>query len=174
MQHDFYEVDLLDSKGNIIGHKPRNQIDKLADIFHTAHVLMITAQGEVILSIIPLREDLPNVYAEKLGTTVATIRRSGETAEQAAKRSVSRELFIEEMPLTLMGEGFFKVPPMKDNYLTAYYGISDPPESYSLLDIDGLVVMPPKEIDAMIESDPDSLAASFIEIWKAYKEKLPI
>lgn len=174
MQHDFYNVDLLDDTGKVIGSKPRNRIDKLVDVFHTIHVMLITARGEVVLSIIPLREDLPNVYAEKLGTTVATIRRTGETAHEAGKRSVARELFIEDLPLTQVGEEFFKVPPMKDNLLTTFYGISDAPESYSLLDIDGLIEMTPKDIDKMIKSDPDAFAASFLQIWKTYRKKFPI
>lgn len=174
MQHDFHQVDLLDEKGNIIGSKRRFEINKLEDIFHTIHVLLITPKGEVVMSIIPLREDLPNVYANLLGTTVATIRRTGESALQAAQRSVSRELFIDQMPLTLLGEEFHELPPMKDNLLTAYYGVSEVPESYSLLDIDGLVVMTPRELDKMIKDDPDALARSFIEIWNTYRSKLPI
>jgi hypothetical protein len=174
MQHDFYDVDLLDEKGNIIGKKPRNRIDKLEDIFHTVHVLLITARGEVVLGIIPLREDLPNVYAEKLGTTVATIRRTGEKPLQAAKRAIARELFIEDMPLTKLGERFFHVPPMKDNLLTTYFGISDAPESYSLLDIDGLIEMTPKDIDTMIRNDKEAFAYSFLQVWKEYRKQLPI
>lgn len=174
MQHDFHPVDILDKTGKIISQKPRNKVDKSVDIFHTAHVILITPRGEVVMSIIPLREDLPNVYANKLGTTVATIRRSNETILQAAKRSVSRELFIDEMPLTLLGEQFHSLPPMRDNLLTAYYGISEVPETYSLLDIDGLIVMAPREIDAKIEDDPDAFAGSFIAVWDTYRKKLPI
>lgn len=174
MQHDFYPVDLLNEEGVVVGSKPRYQINKLEDIHHTTHVILITPRGEVVMSIIPVREDLPNVYANKLGTTVATIRRSGESALHAAQRSVSRELFIDDMPLTLLGERFHPLPPMKDNLLTVYYGISEVPESYSLLDIDGLIVMSPREIDAKLETSPDDYARSFIEVWKAYRQKLPI
>lgn len=174
MQHDFHPVDVLDEKGNIIGQKRRIDINKLQDIFHTTHVLLITPKGEVVMSIIPLREDLPNVYANLLGTTVATIRRTGETPLQAAKRSVSRELFIDEMPLTLLGEQFEELPPKKKNLFTVYYGVSDVPESYSLLDIDGLIVMTPKEIDRMLEKEPESFAYSFIRVWELFRSKLPI
>src|SRR5687767_9977733 len=75
MQHDFYPVDILDRNGETVGTKLRKDIDKLRDIFHAIHVLLITPQGEVVMSIIPFREDLPNVYSGKLGTTVATVRR---------------------------------------------------------------------------------------------------
>lgn len=174
MQHDFYPVDILDKTGKVIGQKPRNKVDKLVDIYHTAHILLITPRGEVVISIIPLREDLPNIYANKLGTTVATIRRSQETILQAAKRSVSRELFIDEMPLTLLGEQFHELPPMRDNLLTVFYGISEIPETYSLLDIDGLIVMTPREIDVKIKNDPDAFAGSFLAVWETYRKKLPI
>lgn len=174
MQHDFYPVDILDEKGNIIGNKPRNQVNKLQDRHHTTHVLLITPRGEVVMSIIPLREDLPNVYANKLGTTVATIRRSGETPLHAAQRSVSRELFIDDMPLVELGEQFHPLPPMPDCLLTVYYGVSEVPETYSLLDIDGLIVMSPREIDAKLKQDPDDFAQSFIEVWNTYRSQLPI
>lgn len=174
MQHDFYPVDILDSKGNIVGQKRRIDIDKSKDIFHSTHVLLVTPKGEVVMSIIPLREDLPNVYAGKLGTTVATIRRSGETPLEAATRSVSRELFIDKMPLVLLGEALEPLPPKPLNLFTVYCGVSEVPESYSLLDIDGLIVMAPREIDTMLESEPESFAYSFIKIWELYRDKLPI
>lgn len=175
MQHDFYPVDVLDRSGKVVGSKPRKDIDKITDIFHAVHILLITPVGEVVMSMIPVREDLPNVYAGKLGTTVATIRRSSETDDQAAQRAVSRELFIDDMPLTKVDTKFYShMPPKPACLFSVYYGISDVPESYSLLDIDGLIVMSPKEIDERIDTDPHSFAYSFLKIWKDYRGKLPL
>ena len=175
MQHDFYPVDLLDREGNVIGSKPRREIDKLTDIIHAIHILLITLLGEVVMSIIPVREDLPNVYAGKLGTTVATIKRSSETDDAGASRAISRELFIDEMPLTKVATKFYShMPPKPACKFSIYYGVSDVPESYSIIDIDGLIVMTPKEIDDQIEQDPHSFAYSFLKIWKDYRDKLPL
>jgi len=175
MQHDFHPVDLLNEKSEIIGQKPRRDIDKLVDIFHTIHVLLVTPLGEVVMSVIPVREDLPNVYANKLGTTVATIRRTEETDNQAAVRAVARELFIDDMPLTKLGSTYYdQLPPTPGSLFSVYYGISDVPESYSMVDIDGLIVMSPHEIDELINTDPHSLAYSFLKVWKDYRDKLPL
>ena len=175
MQHDFYPVDLLDQEGHVIGSKPRREVDKLTDIIHAIHILLVTPLGEVVMSIIPVREDLPNVYAGKLGTTVATVKRSNETNDEGAARAISRELFIDEMPLTKVATKFYThMPPKPASKFSVYYGISDVPESYSIVDIDGLIVMTPKEIDEQIESDPHSFAYSFLKIWKDYRDKLPL
>lgn len=175
MQHDFYPVDILNANGDIIGAKPRRDLDKLHDISHTIHIILVTPLGEVVMSIIPVREDLPNVYGSKLGTTVATIRRSSEGDDQAAVRAISRELFIDDMPLTKVETKFYDhMPPMPGSLFSVYYGVSDVPESYSMVDLDGLIVMTPREIDTQIDQDPHSFAFSFLKIWKDYKNKLPI
>lgn len=175
MQHDFHPVDVLNDKGEVIGQKPRRDIDKAVDIFHAIHILLITPLGEIVMSIIPLREDLPNVYANKLGTTVATIRRTDETDDQAAVRAMSRELFIDDMPMTKLGSKYYdQMPPMPGSLFSVYYGVSDVPETYSMVDIDGLIVMTPKEIDERIEEDPHSFAYSFLKVWKDYRDKLPL
>lgn len=175
MQHDFYQVDVLDSKGAVIGSKQRKDIDKLNDIVHTLHILLITPLGEVVMSMIPVREDLPNVYGGKLGTTVATVKRTNESTEEGARRAISRELFIDDMSLTHIATHFYDhMPPKPGALFSVYYGISDVPESYSLLDIDGLIVMTPKEIDTLIDTDPHTLAYSFIKIWQDYRHKLPL
>ena len=105
MEHGAHLVDILDETGQIVSNKRRMDVRKPHDIYHTIHILLITPRGEIVLSTIPVREDLPNINAQRMGTTVATIRRTGETAEEAAERSMSRELFIDHMPLKLVGEG---------------------------------------------------------------------
>lgn len=167
-------VDILDPDGAIVGVKRRIDIKKPQDIYHTIHVILITPRGEIVLSDIPLREDLPNLYAMKKGTTVATIRRTNENATAAAERCVSRELFIDHMRLTLLGERMYQMPTQRYNFMTTYYGISEPPESYSLIDIAGLEVVTPKELDAMIERAPDTVAESLTAVWHEYRQLMPI
>lgn len=169
-----YDVDLLDKDGKVVGQKPRYQINKPHDIYHTIHIILITPRGELVLSTIPVREDLPNYYARKVGTTVATIRRHGESALQAARRAISRELFIDEMPLTEVGGQMFTHEGGMTNFATLFYGIAEPPESYSVLDIDSLVVMPPREFKNLLEEEPDDVAASLIDLWRNYNQKLPL
>lgn len=174
MQHNVHQVDILNEQGAIISTKRRIDVQKTRDIYHTIHVLLVTPLGEVVVSTIPLREDLPNLYAGKIGTTVATIRRTGESASEAAQRAVSRELFIDEMPLTRVGERMYRLPSQRLNFMTVFYGVTDVPESYSLLDIDSLIVMSPKEIDRMIRDNPDEVAESLTAVWQDCRAALPI
>lgn len=174
MEHNVHLVDILNEQGVVVGNKRRIDIRKPHDIYHTIHVVLITPRGEVVASTIPVREDLPNLYAGKIGTTVATIRRTGETAFEAGQRAVSRELFIDKMPLNLLGERMYSLPSQRHNFMTTYYGVAEVPESYSLLDIDGLIVMTPREIDRLIKEEPDEIADSLIAVWQDYRTKLPI
>ncbi len=173
MEHSAYYVDILDSTGKIVGKKLRRDIDKLEDIHHAIHVMLITPRGELVLGVIPAREDLPNLYPRRLGTTVATIRRSGETADSAALRALARELFIEEGDIKMMGEKMFRLPE-RLNYITAYYIVADPPPSYSVLDIDTLAVATTNELRAAMENRPDSIAPTLKVIWDEFGTKLPV
>ncbi len=174
MEHGSHNVDILDKTGAIVASKRRIDVDKQRDIYHTIHVILVTPRGEVVLSTIPVREDLPNIYARRLGTTVATIRRSDETAEEAAERSVGRELFIDHISLTWLGESMYYLPDKRFNYISVYYGVGEAPESYSLLDIEELVVITPKDLDYIIERQPDKVAETLKVIWRDYRRKLPL
>lgn len=174
MEHSMHLVDILNTNGSIVGAKRRIDIIKPDDIYHTIHVLLITPRGEIILSDIPVREDLPNLYARKKGTTVATIRRTNESPSAAAERCVSRELFIDHMMLVHLGTRMYQMPTQRYNYMSTFYGISEAPESYSLIDIAGLEVITPHQLDEMIEHTPDNIAESLTAVWQEYKSILPI
>ena len=68
-------VELIDHTGRATGAKPRSQIDKTRDVYHGVYVLLMTPTRELVLSEIPERSDLPNLYVHKLGVTAATMRR---------------------------------------------------------------------------------------------------
>ena len=176
MKHADYPVDLLDEKGAKIGQKPRVEIQKPKDIYHTAHVILISPKGELVLSTIPVREDLPNLYANKIGTTMATIKRSVETGREAALRGVSRELFIDDMPLVELGAQMHILPDGSKNFISAFYGIADPPGSFSVVDIESLVLMTPNQLDALMQEENrlDNVAASLVAIWETYRTKFPV
>jgi hypothetical protein len=174
MEHNSHHVDILDRAGNIVSTKRRIDIRKPQDIYHTIHILLVTPCGEIILGNIPVREDLPNLYAQQMGTTAATIRRCGETAAEAAERCATRELFIDHMPMTLIGEHMYALPQDRHNYISAFYGVADAPESYSLLDIDGFAVVTPRDLDRMILQHSEKIADPLIAIWREYRGKLPI
>lgn len=174
MEHSAHLVDVLNEQGEIIGQKARRDIDKIHDIHHGVHVILVTPTGELVLGSIPAREDLPNLYPRKLGATVATIRRHNETAEQAAIRTVSRELFIDEADVHLLGEKMFMLHDGRRSFITAYYLVADPPSIYSIIDIDGLAVVNPQQFRGIVKDSPEELAPTMLAIWQEFGTKLPL
>jgi hypothetical protein len=150
MEHEFQLVDILDEKGTVIGQKPRREIDKAKDIHHTVFVLLITPDKKVVLGQIPAREDLPNLYANQYGNTMATIRRSKEPAKAAAVRGISRELFIDETEPELIGEGMEEFDDGIKQFISVFMIGSEMPDAFSLTDIKQLRPMSRAEAHAAI------------------------
>jgi hypothetical protein len=174
MEHAAHMVDILDEKGKIVGQKHRRDINKNDDIYHVVFVLLITPKGELVLGVIPAREDLPNIFTRQMGTTVSTIRRSDETALEAAKRSVERELFIDQADLQFLGEQIFDLPGSARKFVSCYYLVADPPSTFSVIDIDTLVVVTPQQLRGLLLSHGDEVAPTLRMFWESYHSKLPI
>ncbi len=174
MEHASHLVDILDRSGKIIAQKKRLAVNKVKDIYHAIYVLLITPRGELVLGIIPPREDLPNMYVRQFGTPMATIRRHNETAKQAAIRGLSRELFIDNADVHLLGEGMLDLPENRHTYATAFYIIAEAPSMYSVIDIDTLAVVTPRQLRDLLQNSPHEIAPTLALIWEKYSDKLPI
>lgn len=172
MEHKDYLVDVLDERGKIVGQKRRGDIDKQRDRVHAVHVLMLTPARELVLSLIPERRDLPNVYARRLGATVAAIRRHDETALQAAVRALDRELFVRGARPEFLGEGMLDLPENYRMLMSAYWVLGEPPEHYSTIDIDSLKAMPLPRFEAALETNPDHFSPPMREIWRLWGSRL--
>ena len=174
MEHAAHLVDVLDTKGKVVGHKRRSALDKAQDIHHTIFTILVTPRGELVLSVIPPREDLPNLYARQIGATVATVRRTDESPLQAAHRGLSRELFIDDAEVKLIGRRMMHLPDGAQMLATTYYLVAEPPSTFSLIDIDTLVVVTPHQLRDMLINHPRELAPTFRQLWHTYHHKLPI
>ena len=174
MEHAAHLVDVLDANGKVVGHKRRSALNKADDIHHTIFTILITPRGELVLSVIPAREDLPNLYARQIGATVATIRRTDESPLQAAVRGLNRELFIDDAEVHLLGRQMMTLPDSATILATAYYLIAEPPATFSLLDIDTLVVITPHQLRDMLMNHPNELAPTFRQLWHSYHDRLPV
>jgi hypothetical protein len=174
MEHAAHLVDILSTEGEVVGTKPRRDIDKTKDIYHVIFVLLITPKGELVLSMIPPREDLPNLYARKMGATIATIRRSNETPAQAARRGVQRELFIDRAKIRLLGQQMIQTPGSPQSLVTVFYMVGEPPATYSVIDIDTLVVVTPQQLRGLMLNHPNEIAPTLKATWDLYGSKLPI
>lgn len=173
MEHGSYKVDLVDENGVVVGAKPRRDIDKAHDVYHTIYVLLVTPEGELVLSRIPERRDLPNLYAGQLGAAAATIRRSGESPMTAARRAVARELYIDDAAVVPVGGGLFKTDD-RQTYVSVYYVVASAPEVYSATDIADVVTISPRAFREMVEHSPSDLAPNLLELWNRYGKRLPL
>ncbi|HSE61923.1 MAG TPA: hypothetical protein VLA88_06570 [Candidatus Saccharimonadales bacterium] len=174
MEHAAHMVDILNEEGKVVGQKHRREINKNDDIYHVIFVLLITPKGELVLSVIPPREDLPNLYARQMGTTVATIRRSDETALEAGRRCVERELFIDKADLHFLGEQTIDLTGSSRKFMSAYYLVGEPPATFSVIDIDTLVVVTPQQLRGLLISHADEVAPTLKVFWESYHTQLPI
>ena len=118
MEHGTHHVDLVDENGHVVGSKPRRDINKHRDTYHSVYIVLISPVGEVVLARIPTRTDLPNLYSGQLGVPAATIRRSRESPLSAAKRSAQRELFIDAADVVPVGGGLFNLPDNRQTYVS--------------------------------------------------------
>jgi hypothetical protein len=175
MLHSQYPVDILNEKGKVVGQKKRVDLNKYIDIYHSSNVILITPDGQLVLQTIPINDLLPNVYIGRMGT-IATIVRAGETPKQAADRCVSRELFIDDMPLKRLGGKMHDLIDGRKSYISAFYGIAEPPNNFSVIDIESLVVLSPHELDQMVATkDPlQRVAINLVTIWREYRDKFPV
>lgn len=173
MEHAAYQVDILDASGNIIGTKKRLEVDKATDIFHTVYILLITPEGQLVLTRIPKRHDLPNLFAGRLGMPVATIRRHKESTEHAAHRAIARELFIEEAEVQFVGEVMMSFEE-GTRFVSVYALIGEPPHVYSKTDIGKLVIMSPRELAKRLHESPQDFSPPLVATWERWQERLPV
>lgn len=174
MEHEFRSVDVLNNNGDIIGQKPRREIDPDHDIYHGVYVLLVTPGQELVLSTIPLREDLPNRHANCWGTTMATIRRHGETSKQAAQRGISRELFIDDTEPELLGETFERIAGSPPQLISVYLLRSEAPDAYSQLDIQQLKPVSRQDFQTLLEQRPEDLSPITRLAWQYYNKQLAL
>ena len=173
MKHGEYLVDLIDESGAIIGQKVRREIDKQYDLYHAVHTLLVTKHGEPIIATIPARNDLLNLYANLRGTTVATIRRTDETALSAAVRSLARELYLEGVDVHHLGDTFFRTGRIA-TYMSGFFAIHDLPDGYSTYDITNLASIHPVILQRQLRAHPEEFAPTFRHFWNRYRTRLPI
>jgi hypothetical protein len=174
MEHKDYPIDLLDEDGRVVAHKPRGDVNKRKDIYNGVQVLIITPRSELVLSNIPERDDLPNIYTRRLGPTVGTIRRRGETAMQAARRALKRELLMAAPKLELMGDDMLRLADGRREQITAYYAVAEPPTEFSTVDIESLQVMGWARFKVVMRANPDHFAPTLRAAWERWGERLPL
>jgi len=172
MNHAEHLVDLVNESGIVVGSKQRQEINKAIDLYHTVFVILRTSDYKIILSKIPDRKDLPNLYSGRIGATVATIRRHDETSDKASLRAVTNELLIDDIQLTHLDDTYLKFTDGYKKYMSIYYGIHEVPEDFSHKDIESLVTFDHEELNNAIQSNQDQFALTFLAVWQRYQNDL--
>lgn len=168
--HGEYEIEILDNHGRVIGTKRRQDVDKTKDILHVVYIFVVTPDGKLILSRIPRNPAKKNLFPGKLGVTVATIVRSGEAHEDAAKRAVAKELGVEGADVTFLGETLESFTGIPKRLVAAYVCTLDEasikPNSE---DVEELVPVTHEELKRLLDK-PNNLAPTLLVFWDRYNE----
>ena len=172
MKHAEQLVDLVDENGVVTGTKQRQLIDKATDLYHTVFNVLRTPDHKLILSKIPQRTDLPNLYFGLLGATAATIRRHDETAAAAAKRAANDELYITDAQLTHLGDRYLVLPDGHRKYMSVFVGTYPVPTDYSHTDIEDLVSFDRHTLQETLENHKDQFSLTFLAIWQQYQQDI--
>ena len=165
-------VDLVNDDGAVVGAKKRHDIQKLTDLYHTIFTILITPEKQLVLSKVPARTDLPNLYVGQLGCTLATIRRHDETSDEASLRSLENELYLKDITASKLGEYFQVLPDGQRTYISIYYVIHAVPSDFSHNDIEGLQLLTHQELVEAMGKSPDTFAPSFLAAWERFNKDL--
>ncbi len=167
MNEGDFEVDILDKAGKITGTKLRKDVVKGADIYHAVYGVVVTPDDKFVISVIGNPVGLPNLHAGKLGCTCATIRRTGETTNQAIKRAISEELRIESQPRLLL-ESFVDIDNTK-RLITFYKIIAEIPTDYSKKDIAELKIFTKSEFEKLLKENPEKFTPPLKLFWQTFR-----
>jgi hypothetical protein len=174
MEHASQQVDLVDENGSVVGAKPRRDIVKGVDLYHTVFTILITPDKQIVLSKIPVRSDLPNLYAGLLGCTVATIRRHGESPEEASSRSLNNELNLKDVTTLKLGEGFEMLGDGQRVCMSVYYSMHSEPNDVSHTDIESVRSFTRQELVQALEDHRNVFTPSFLRVWEKYGKDLEL
>lgn len=160
-------VDILDKDGNVVDNKLRKDIVKGQDIYHAVYCVVITPENNIVLNLIANREDMPNLHAGSYGCSAATIKRTGESGDEAMTRALKNELNIIENPV-LISE---KVLAVDNTWrkVGIYSVVSEMPTDYNQEDIQELVKVSPDEFKKILNETPEKITPILGLFWKYHK-----
>ena len=182
MNHVDYEIDIYDEAGNVIGMKKRKDVDKATDIFNGVKVFICTTpkhlvlSKEVVLSKVPVQSSLKNVYGGLYGgATVATMRRHGETALQAAERTSEREIYVSGIALHELGTVVHHLSDGRTRVHTVLWGEhSAPVDRFNPEDIESLALFTRAQLEERLKTHAEEFSPAFVAVWKDYGAQLPL
>ena len=111
-------IAVFNKEGKIMGKKLRKDVDKEKDILKTVVILIQNSKDDFLLT-----KPRVTLWVGKWGSSAAGMVRYGENVEEAAVRTLYRELGL-EIPLTKKDESFYNFGGVC-RFLSVFHGKSD-------------------------------------------------
>lgn len=171
MAYGDYPVEILNERGEVVGSKPRKDIDRVGDILHASYVFALTPNKQAAFYIIQ-NKGLATLY---VGTYAcpAAILRVGEDRDAGARRALHDDFGVEDTDLQFLGEKFLTYADGVRRLMAGYVAfLSDAPQ----MTADGLspvITMPHANLAYTIQSSPELFSAGTLAFWEAFGTQLP-
>lgn len=168
----FHLVDILNEQGQVIGQKRRSEIDRFADILHSAFVLLVTSKARIMIVKIADGSVPKNPFAGLWGCSAATFVRSGEAAITAAERSLYSDLGImgELIPLSEEMVVWPNGMKRKASVFTCQYDKDDfVPRKEA---VETWKQMTQSSIENAMRLNPQEFAPSFVSFYESHHRRL--
>lgn len=146
---------------NVVGKKFRSQIDKKTAILRAVYILIVNSAGQVFVT-----EPRDTVFEKQWGCSAAGLVRSGETALEAAKRTLRREAGLDAEPVFL-GERFQDFEGIK-RFMNVFYIKSEKGPKVNEADAEKGFWMAAERV----EEEADKFYPTFLAAFKILKERL--
>ncbi|PIN74456.1 hypothetical protein COV18_07430 [Candidatus Woesearchaeota archaeon CG10_big_fil_rev_8_21_14_0_10_37_12] len=114
MQQKEALINILDKTGKIVGQKKRSEVDKKKDILQSVNIILLNKENQLFLV-----KAVDQLYNNFWGSSAAGLVRHGESVEQAAKRTLERELNV-QVSLVNLGEQFVEFDGIK-RFMSLFY-----------------------------------------------------
>lgn len=100
MQYGKARIAVVNKDGQQIGWKLRRHIDKKRDLVRTATIILFNQDDEILLT-----RSRGSIWPNKWSSSCAGLIRDGESLQEAAHRTLLRELRL-EVPVRLLAERY--------------------------------------------------------------------
>ena len=168
-------VTLVDpGSGTVVGSKVREDVDRTADALSSVYVHVVTPSERLALQVIPQKDASKKLYGGLLGSTAAALVLEGEDPDDAAVRTLQRELFVSFARPESLGWHLFKDENGAVRRRATYVWKSKQETlEFDPKKIGDLTYMDRPTLEKKIANEPEAFAASFLDDWKHYGEILP-
>ncbi len=114
-------IAIYNEKGEIVSSKPRKDVDKRKDILKTVLILLLDDKKRIFVTI-----PVEGIWPGKLASSAAGIVRENEIVQEAAERTIQRELNIKPR-LIFVSEAYYDFKEIK-RIISVFYCVDNNPK----------------------------------------------